>query len=81
MIREDLVAERIAIDSYRQMARNLGRGDPTTRRLLQEILANEEEHAKELASLLQNASCGGRAAQLRRASARGGTITVSSPDS
>jgi bacterioferritin len=63
MIREDLTAERIAIDSYRQMVRYLGGGDPTARRLLQEILANEEEHAEDLASLLQYASCGGRAAR------------------
>src|SRR5918911_1976289 len=52
MIREDLVAERIAIDSYREMALFIGEGDPTTRRMLEEILAVEEEHADDLASLL-----------------------------
>ena len=52
MIKEDLVAERIAIDSYREMARFIGEGDPTTRRMLEEILAVEEEHAEDLASLL-----------------------------
>src|SRR5512140_2348543 len=52
MIKEDLVAERIAIDSYREMALFLGEGDPTTRRMLEEILAVEEEHAEDLASLL-----------------------------
>lgn len=52
MIREDLVAERIAIDSYREMALYIGEGDPTTRRMLEEILAVEEEHADDLASLL-----------------------------
>ncbi len=52
MIKEDLVAERIAIDSYRQMIEYLGGDDPTTRRLLEEITAKEEEHAEELASLL-----------------------------
>jgi bacterioferritin len=52
MIKEDLVAERIAIDSYREMAHFIGEGDPTTRRLLEEILAVEEEHAEDLASLL-----------------------------
>jgi hypothetical protein len=43
MIREDLVAERIAIDSYREMVRYLGDGDPTTRVMLEGILAKEEE--------------------------------------
>ena len=52
MIREDLVAERIAIDSYRQLVQYLGDDDPTTRRLLEEILANEEKHADELAGML-----------------------------
>ncbi|SLM47300.1 Bacterioferritin [Nitrospira japonica] len=52
MISEDLVAERIAIDSYRQMIEYIGADDPTTRRLLEEITAKEEEHAEDLASLL-----------------------------
>lgn len=53
MIRENLVAERIAIDSYRQAIGMLQGDDPTTRRLLETILATEEEHADELAALLQ----------------------------
>ena len=53
MITEDLVAERIAIDSYREMVQFLGDHDPTTRRLLEEILAVEEEHADDLADLLE----------------------------
>ena len=53
MIREDLIAERIAIDSYRDMIDYLKDFDPTTRRLLEEILAKEEEHAEDLVSLLQ----------------------------
>ena len=53
MIREDLVAERIAIDSYAEMIRYIGDRDPTTRRMLEEILAMEEQHADDLASLLQ----------------------------
>jgi bacterioferritin len=53
MIREDLVAERIAIDSYRDMVRFLGEQDPTTSTLLKQILAVEEEHADELADLLE----------------------------
>lgn len=52
MIREDLVAERIAIDSYREMIAYLGTNDPTSRRMLEGILAMEEEHADDLASLL-----------------------------
>ncbi len=53
MIRENLVAERIAIDSYRECIAFLGSADPTTRRLLESILATEEEHADELAAMLQ----------------------------
>ena len=56
MIRENLVAERIAIESYRQMIQYLGNDDPTTRRMLEEILATEEEHADDLADLLQDSS-------------------------
>jgi bacterioferritin len=52
MIEEDLVAERIAIDSYREMVLYIGERDSTTRRLLEEILATEEEHAEDLVSLL-----------------------------
>ena len=53
MIKENLVAERIAIDSYREAIRYIGDNDPTTRRLLETILAVEEEHADDLADLLQ----------------------------
>jgi bacterioferritin len=53
MITEDLVAERIAIDSYGEMIRYIGDKDPTTRRMLEGILAMEEEHADDLASLLE----------------------------
>jgi len=53
MIQENLVAERIAIDSYGAMIRYLGNDDPTTRRMLEEILATEEQHADELANLLK----------------------------
>jgi bacterioferritin len=53
MIREDLVAERIAIDSYREIIEYLGTNDSTSRRLMEEILAKEEEHADDLAKLLQ----------------------------
>lgn len=53
MIKEDLVAERIAIDSYREMIAYLGTDDPTTQRMMMGILAMEEEHAEDLVSLLQ----------------------------
>jgi bacterioferritin len=52
MIKENLVAERIAIDSYSEMIRYVGDGDVTTRRMLEGILAMEEEHADDLANLL-----------------------------
>jgi bacterioferritin len=52
MIREDLIAERIAIDSYRDIIQFLGENDPTSRRLMEQILAKEEEHADDMADLL-----------------------------
>lgn len=54
MIQEDLVAERIAIESYREIIRYLGDKDPTTRRMLEDILAVEEEHADDMAGLLNS---------------------------
>jgi len=53
MIEADFVAERIAVDSYREMIAWIGDSDPTTRRMLEEILATEEEHADDLAGLLE----------------------------
>ena len=53
MIKEDLIAERVAIESYREMIGYLGEQDTTTRRMLEEILAAEEEHADDLSSLLE----------------------------
>jgi bacterioferritin len=52
MLREDLYAERIAIESYREMVRYFGEKDSTSRRLMEEILAKEEEHADDLQTLL-----------------------------
>jgi bacterioferritin len=52
MLKEDLVAERVAIDSYREMVEFIGEDDPTTRRLLERILAVEEEHAEDIATLM-----------------------------
>ena len=53
MIKEDLVAERIAIDSYREMIGYIGDKDTTTKRMLEGILAMEEEHADDLVGLLE----------------------------
>lgn len=53
MIKENLIAERIAIESYREMIAYLAEHDPTTQRMLEEILASEEEHAEDLVSLLE----------------------------
>jgi len=53
MVRANLVAERIAVESYRQMITLIGDIDPTTRRMLEDILADEEEHADEMKDLLE----------------------------
>ena len=53
MIQEDLVAERVAIDSYREIIDYLGEKDPTSRRIMESILAVEEEHADDMADLLE----------------------------
>jgi len=53
MIREDLVAERVAIESYSEIIRYLGDNDPTSRRIMEEILAKEEEHADDMKTLLE----------------------------
>jgi bacterioferritin len=53
MIREDLVAERIAIDSYGEIIRYLGDNDPTSRRVMEEVLAKEEEHADDMVKLVE----------------------------
>lgn len=52
MIREDLVAERIAVATYREIVMYFGQDDPTSRTMIEAILAQEEEHADELADLL-----------------------------
>ncbi|HZS15840.1 MAG TPA: ferritin-like domain-containing protein, partial [Candidatus Dormibacteraeota bacterium] len=56
MIKEDLVAERVAIASYQEIVRWLGDGDPTTQQMIKGILAVEEEHAEDLATLLESMS-------------------------
>ena len=60
MVREDLIAERIAIDSYREIVRYLADKDPTSRRIMETILAVEEEHADEMADLLAGLPAGGK---------------------
>lgn len=52
MVKANLVAERVAVESYRQMINLIGDLDPTTRRMLEDILADEEEHADELSDWL-----------------------------
>ena len=54
MIREDLVAERIVIESYSEIIRFLGNDDPSSRRLMEEILADEEDHANDLRTLIES---------------------------
>jgi len=53
MIKEDLIAERIAIESYTEMIRYFGDNDPTSRRLMESVLEQEEEHADDMATLLE----------------------------
>ncbi|MFR0674305.1 bacterioferritin [Enterobacterales bacterium AW_CKDN230030176-1A_HGKHYDSX7] len=53
MVLEDLVAERIAIDSYREIIKYIGDKDPTTRRIYEDILAQEEEHADDMSDILE----------------------------
>jgi len=72
MIEEDLVAERIAIDTYRGIIQYLGNDDPTTRQMMEGILASEEEHAEDLSSLLEELGKKGEPARvpLRKLSSR-----------
>ena len=53
MIKEDLIAERIAVESYSEIIRYFGENDPTSRRLMEEILAKEEEHAEDMQTLIE----------------------------
>ncbi|HYS10848.1 MAG TPA: ferritin-like domain-containing protein [Myxococcales bacterium] len=54
MIKENLIAERIAIESYMEMIRFFGENDPTSRRVIESVLAQEEEHADDMATLLES---------------------------
>ena len=62
MIKEDLVAQRIAIESYSEIIRYFGDKDPTSRRLMEEILANEEEHAEDMKTLIETLGASTRSA-------------------
>jgi len=73
MIVEDLVAERIAIESYREMVDYIGNHDSTSRRVLEKILSVEEQHAEELASMLKGVHA------LTRSSNNGGMTSERSP--
>lgn len=63
MIKENLVAERIAISTYSEIITYIGNDDPTTRRMLEEILASEEEHAEDMATLLEQLGKAGEPAK------------------
>jgi bacterioferritin len=65
MIREDLVAERIAIETYSEIIRYLGNDDPTSRLMMEKILAMEEEHAEDMKNLLQTVGADRRLASHR----------------
>jgi bacterioferritin len=66
MIREDLVAERIAIETYSEIIRYLGNNDPTTRLMMEKILSMEEEHAEDMKNLLQTVGSDQRLAGHRK---------------
>ena len=68
MIREDLVAERIAIETYAEIIRYLGDRDSTSRRVMEEILAKEEEHAEDLKTLIESLSQTEKESSVRRRS-------------
>ena len=61
MVREDLVAERIAVESYSEIIRYLGNDDPTTRVAMEQILSKEEEHADDMKTLLETLGQGEKA--------------------
>lgn len=67
MIREDLIAERIAVETYREIIQYLAQDDPTSSQLMKRILAQEEEHAEDLKTMLENLGEKGEPAPLRGA--------------
>lgn len=72
MIREDLVAERIAVESYSEIIRYLGDNDPTSKRMMEEILAKEEEHADDMKTLLERVGKEEVPARVKPMSSEGG---------
>lgn len=75
MIEENLVAERIAIDSYREIIHYVGDKDTTTKRLLEEILASEEEHAEDMKTLMEDFGKKGEPAKPVRGEGKSGKST------
>lgn len=75
MIREDLVAERIAVATYSEITRWLSDDDPTSRRLMEELLAKEEEHADDLAKLLVRIGAGTKDSGNGKTAAKSGQTT------
>jgi bacterioferritin len=72
MIREDLVAERIAVESYSEIIRYLADNDPTSKRMMEEILAKEEEHADDMKTLLERVGKEELTAKVKAKSSEGG---------
>jgi bacterioferritin len=66
MIREDLVAERVAIETYSEIIRYLANRDPTSRSMMERILAMEEEHAEDMKTLLEKVDSDDRVANARK---------------
>lgn len=67
MIREDLIAERIAVEAYSEIIQWLGNDDPTTRNLIEDLLKKEEEHADDLANMLKTFKLENAPAQVKGA--------------
>jgi len=70
MVREDLVAERIAVESYNEIIRYLGDDDPTTRIAMEKIMAKEEEHADDMKKILETLGKDERSAEQSASSSR-----------
>ena len=72
VIRQDLVAERIAVESYSEIIRYLADNDPTSKRMIEEILAKEEEHADDMKTLLERVGKEEVTAKVKAKSSEGG---------
>ncbi len=79
MIRENLMAERIAVETYSEIIRWLGNDDPTTRNLIEDILKKEEEHADDLSNILPTCEpvrAGAQVKMTERWENEGGSLTA-----